>query len=163
MPSLIREYQPAYILSVLRIRCYIEAERPRPGADVVDQRLAQQELLRSGTTRFELVMTEAALRWNVGGREIMDAQLAHIRDVAGRDGIDLGIIPTGTPVNFFAGHAFHIYDDSAVMVGTLTDRRTYSDPESVTAYLSAFARLKQVAVFGGRCLDLIADIRSTLQ
>lgn len=81
---------------------------------MVSARLARQQVLDTNRT-FELVMTEGALRWHVGGPLIMVKQVEHLSRVSERPNVHVGIIPWTRPVIPPALHGFHLYDQRAVI------------------------------------------------
>lgn len=152
------EYQPAYMLNSLRTRRYIEAERPAPDSKSVEARLLSQRALLEGVMDYDLVLAEAVLHWNVGGREVMIPQIEHLIAVRSLPNVRLGIIPLRTRLDFFAGHAFHIYDGKSVVVGTLTERRTFHDEVNVSRYRAKFGQVSLAASYGERCRSILDDV-----
>ena len=156
----ILEFQPAYILSLLRSRDYARAEtRVSAGAGTgaaVQRRLDRQHILGQDNRDFTFVMTEAALRWHVGSPTVMAQQMQHLLAVHQRPNVSIGIIPWRQPVNVLAGHAFHIYDRRLVLVGTAHTVVRANAPGDVDRYLDLFHRLRRLAV---RNADADAEIR----
>lgn len=162
----IREYQPAYILSLLRTRAYAGHDAP-PGdvtaASDLERRMRRQQVLDDPRVEFDLILGEAALYWAVGGSSTMVEQLDHLVDVdAARPNVTLRIVPLGAPVDFFIGHAFHLYD-SEVVVGTRSHVYRSSDPVTVKDYARLFARLVDVSVSGAEANAIIRRSRTRFQ
>jgi hypothetical protein len=59
--------------------------------------LARQQLLDTDRT-FELLMTEGALRWHVGGPLIMAEQIEHLAPADEKPNVRVEIIPWTRPV-----------------------------------------------------------------
>jgi Domain of unknown function (DUF5753) len=57
--------------------------------------LFRQEILHHPGRSFEFLLTEAALRYRRGSREVLTAQLDHLADVVTLETITFGIIPSG--------------------------------------------------------------------
>ncbi|MEU5692433.1 helix-turn-helix transcriptional regulator [Actinosynnema sp. NPDC020468] len=108
--------------------------------------------------RFVFLLTEGALRWRVGGAEVMCEQLAHLRDVARRPNVELGVIPWAADARFPAPHGFQVYDERVVVLSVLTGSATITDPRDVREYLGLFARLERLAVRGEAAEDLLEAI-----
>jgi len=148
----IQEFQPAYVLSALRTPAYAEAEAHASGrrltAEDLGHRRARQGLLDDPGRRFSFLMTEAALRWHVGSAEMMREQIGHLLAVNRRPNVEVMIIPWRRPVRVMAGHAFHIYDRAAVVVGTAHTVLRTTAAEDVRTYLALFHRLQEHAAHG---------------
>jgi hypothetical protein len=114
----------------------------------VRARLDRQTVLDSGR-EFLLIMSEGALRWNVGGAEVMLDQLTLLSELRHRDNVHLGVIPWTTRTGMPGAHAFHLYDTRAVIVGTLNATAIMTTSRDVAEYESWFHRFEAIASFGG--------------
>lgn len=99
----IRSFQPTIVFGLLQTRDYITAlfgdSLPADERDqTVEARLERQRILDSNR-EFHFVLTEGALRWNMGGAATMLAQLDHLVEVSRRGRVRLGVIPWTTPVS----------------------------------------------------------------
>ncbi len=81
-----------------------------PGTAVAE-RLRRQETLYRGDTRFEFLLTEAALRWPAGDTTVMAAQYDRILSVATLQHVRLGVIPLGEPVAAIPWCDINLYDE----------------------------------------------------
>ncbi|MGW0034190.1 helix-turn-helix domain-containing protein [Streptomyces sp. NPDC003314] len=85
---------------------------PLPRLEVelrVAHRLTRQELVTgSGTTPYVGLIHEAALRMQLGGRKVAQAQLTHLVESSERDNVALLVIP-------FAAGGFPLMGDSSVL------------------------------------------------
>lgn len=145
----ILEFQPVYLLSLLRTRRYAALDRRGPESDgQLDARMARQKILDRPNSEFEFIMTEAALYWAVGRPEVMVEQIEHLLNIAAtNERVTLGFIPTGRFVDFFIGHAFHIYDNKEVIVGTRSSTERFIDVQTVADFVDLFGLLRKAAVF----------------
>jgi transcriptional regulator with XRE-family HTH domain len=99
--SAIRNFEPLVIPGLLQTEEYARAVIGKgiPGRELdvdarVAARIARQGVLRDDNPlRLFLLLGEAALRRPVGGAEVMRAQLTRLRQLAGRDGIRLQVVP----------------------------------------------------------------------
>jgi hypothetical protein len=60
-------------------------------------RLERQRVLTHGDRHFHMLLGEQALRTNVGGAEVMAAQLEHLLAVLKLPRLRLGVIPIDAP------------------------------------------------------------------
>ncbi|OLT29180.1 DNA-binding protein [Nocardiopsis sp. CNR-923] len=153
----VRSFDPALVLGVLQTREYTRCifDDPRDKVSVeeaeaaVDARQERHRALSEGRTRYELIMPEGALRWQVGSASIMAEQIEQIAAAASQGGTAVvGIIPWTTPVHVFPGHAFDLYDEDAVVVATETATATLTGAADIATYLELFEELKKLACFG---------------
>lgn len=138
----IRSFQPTIVIGLLQTPAYMRAllSGVHHGDDLeamVAARQARQQILDTDRV-FHLVLTEGALRWHVGSPDTMARQVEHLVAVAGRPNVRLGIIPWTRPVIHPVLHAFQIYDQRAVMVGTETAVAVITDARDVTDYETRF-------------------------
>lgn len=159
----ILEFQPAYILSLLRSRDYALAETRLSAGGVtsaaVQRRLDRQHILDEEDREFNFLMSEAALRWHVGSAAVMAQQMQHLLDAHQRPNVSIGIIPWRRQVNVLAGHAFHIYDRRLVLVGTAHTVLQADSPGVVARYLDLFHHLRRHALLNA---DADAEIRRVM-
>jgi transcriptional regulator with XRE-family HTH domain len=164
---LFRDFQPAYVLGLVQTPAYMRRVLAALPADdreqAVDARLARQRVLNDSDKQFHLVMTEGALRWRAGSRDVMVEQLDHILAVAHLSNVALGVIPWRAEVPVFPGHAFHAYDDRLVIVGTLSATATIRDPRDVALYAEMFGQLAALASYGVDAETEIRRIRKDYQ
>jgi transcriptional regulator with XRE-family HTH domain len=96
------------------------------------------------------VLAESALRWHVGGAEVMDEQLHHLADVAGRPGITLQVLRpsvgahTGVEGTFTILSAPPELEDypGCVYVETLVKSYYYEELEQIRKYRNALTELR---------------------
>ena len=138
----IRSFAPTIVIGLLQTADYMHAllSGLHQGEDLdamVDARLARQQILDTDQT-LHLVLTESALRWHVGSPDVMARQAEHLVRVTERSQVQLGIIPWTRPVTHPVLHAFQIYDQRAVMVGTETAVAVITDALDVADYETRF-------------------------
>lgn len=122
-----------------------------PNENKVEERLAQGKLLDDDAHSFALVMTEGALRVNLGGPAVMAEQLDHLArwaraETAGR--VEIGIIPWTTSVERLELTGFDMYDQAKVVIGTGFGTAYLDKPRDVAGYVERFARVRALAGFG---------------
>lgn len=158
--SRIREFQPAYVLRYLRSPRYLNAVYPTEPPDAIAARAAHsREALARRDCSFEFVMTEAAVRTTLASAEVHLEQIDYLLHLADRPALRLGIIPWRQRMTEVVGHAFHLYDDRAVMIGHATGRIVITDVEQVRRYETIFHALSGDAVYGPDAAAELARVR----
>lgn len=167
----VQTFHPAMVPGLLQTRAYAAAVIAGAGLDEaaarewVAARLARQAILGDGTRKVTQVVTEGALRWQLGGPAVMAEQVEHLARVA-RLGppVRVGIIPWHRPVEVVVMHGFDLYDARAVIVGTETGTAYLTRPADVAAFSALFAVVVGVAVFGeaavGELQRIAAEFRA---
>jgi hypothetical protein len=168
---LVRSYQPGAVLGVLQTRAYIEAVFSWRGqrtsdeiADLVDNRLRRNTLMFDDPTRqWRLVQTVGALDWNVGGTDVMVEQIERMISASYLPNVRLGVVPRKAPVGFFAQHGFHLYDESAVVLGTVNATALSDNHADLEEYSSLFDQLESVAVYDDDLRTLLRVVAQEYQ
>lgn len=149
----IRSFNPSFMIGLLQTRPYIRAMFDDVADDdeeleqTVEARVERQELLQTGR-EFTLLMTEGALRFNLGSDSVMREQLEHVEEATHLTNVHVGIISQTTPATIPPLHGFHIYDSRAVILGTLTATAVITDSRDVRDYEKHFTELEELASFG---------------
>ena len=168
----LRDFQSMVLPGLVQTEDYTRAIlRAAPGAECRAGDIEQQVALRmerqavlDGAARPELrlVLSEGALRVQVGGPDVMRAQLRKLAEVAGHGQVTLQVLPAGAAAHVQAVSPFTILDfaDPAdppvVYTEHLTGSLVLDDPGEVRAYTAVFERLRTEALDPGPSLDLIA-------
>ncbi len=166
----IRSFQPTIVIGLLQTADYMRAllsglHQGEDLAAMVAARLARQPILDTDRT-FHLVLTESALRWHVGSPDIMARQAEHLVGVTERRHVRLGIVPWTRPVTHPVLHAFQIYDQRAVMVGTETAVAVITSARDIADYETRFEIYAGLADYDDdarRVLRRVADEYRALQ
>ncbi len=168
----LRDFQSMVLPGLVQTEDYTRAIlRAAPGAegrasDIEPQvalRMERQTVLDGAAPpELRLVLSEGALRVQVGGPEVMRAQLRKLAEVARRSQVTLQVLPAGAAAHVQAVGPFTILDfaDPAdppvVYTEHLTGSLVLDDPGEVRAYTAVFERLRAEALDPGPSLDLIA-------
>lgn len=124
--------------------------------DAVRARMTRNRILHSRDHRFAVLVEESVLRYQLGGAEVMVAQLGHLLGAAALPSISLGIIPfSASERRMWTLEAFTIFDDARVHVELLSAQVTVTSPSEITLYARAFERLAELAVYGTQAGALI--------
>lgn len=177
----VRSYDGGLVHGLLQTeeyaRAITQAGSPNVRLAEVDRRvqvrmLRQRRLTGPDPLHLVAVMSEAALRQQVGGAGVLAAQLEHLLDLAGRltDNLDLRVVPyTATGHHAMGGSTFHIINFPAGDVPVLTYQETVtsteliSDPIRTREYDLAHGEATKLALDRNASLELIARVRDTLE
>ena len=133
-------------------------------AAAVTARLARQQALHDPERRFEFLMTEAALRFRPGPREVLTAQLDHLAAVVTLEQITFGVIPADAEMHAITRCGFVLYEDRIDDASALCRRR--DAPRIAVRQRTGRLRdlpervcpFRQSAVYGAEALDLVRRI-----
>ena len=131
--------------------------------EAVRARMNRNRILNSAGRRFTMLLEESVLRYRMGDKEVMTAQLGHLLSVTALPSVRLGIIPfTAEPRPMWTLEAFTIFDDARVHVELLAAQVTVTMPGEIVVYLRAFDQLAGLAVYGTEARDLITNAITSL-
>lgn len=123
-------------------------------------RLANQRVLRGGPVRrFVFLLEEQALRTRFDGPEVMVEQLDHLLSVLTLPRVSLGIIPAMAERPYVSQVPFWIWDDTKVIIETISAELEIARRDEVALYAAAFDLLRQSAVYGSQARALITFVR----
>jgi hypothetical protein len=152
--TMIREFQPAYILARLRTaeyQAHLYETGPRANSSPV----------RLTGRRNKMMMTESALRWRCAPPSVLYAQMRHMLAAMDEFETELSIIPMDAPVSASIGHAFHIYEQYAVVVGILGAKFISRTPATIEAYSNSFDALHSCALVDAQARAAISRIANS--
>jgi transcriptional regulator with XRE-family HTH domain len=160
----VRSYQPALVIGVLQTVEYSSVVLGQPAdSDVVrDRQQRYLNLLNDPDREHQFIQTEGALRLRVGSADVVARQAQHLDSISRHANVRLGVIPESRCVDFTAGTAFHIYDDTAVVVGLEVAAATLTDAADVRHFRQLFDRLASVAVWDDEARAVIARVRASV-
>jgi transcriptional regulator with XRE-family HTH domain len=153
---------PAYAAALLAA---ISAFRgvPDDSAKAADARLERSRVLYEQDRRFEVVLEEAVLRYQVGDAEVMAGQLGHLLSVTSMPWVSVGVIPFAVRERpMWTVEGFLMFDDARVDAELLSARVTVAQPREVAIYDRAFAALSAMAVHGQEARALITTAITAL-
>ncbi len=120
----------------------------------VEVRMERQQILYRGDHRLQLLLAEQCLYTSVADRAAMAAQLDRLLAVQGLARVSLGIIPRGAGFDVMV-NSFIIFDDTKVMVETVSAELTITQSREIGLYVKAFQALAARAVYGAEARSLI--------
>ncbi len=146
----VRSYNPVMVIGSLQTPAYTATVFGTSEDDhLVQDRIArQQEMLGDPRRRWVFVQTEGSLRWQARSARVMVEQIEHLIELSRAPNVDLGLIEWRTPVEVFQNTAFHLYDETAVIVGTRDGTAIITDRVRLADYRGVFDELAALAAFG---------------
>jgi len=158
--SEIRWYQPEVVPGILQTESYIRAmnatAHPRITDEAVDRqvqvRLERQAVLDQPGTTLSFILSESALRRNIGDASIMQAQLTHLAEVAERSNVEMTVLPFAAQtfgaawIGFIILRFDHDATSDVIYVETYTDGDYLDSHDEVQAYTSLWNRLQAAAM-----------------
>lgn len=158
-----RSFDLGAVIGLLQTPDYMQqvfVRRLSPGdqAKAIDARRNRQQILNDPGKRFELVMTEGALRWRVSSGARMAAQIEHIAEVSRLPNVSVGVIPWMRQAHVLPGHEIHLYDEWLAIVAIETATATIEDPRDIAIYVELFTELASLADFGEAAAPLLRQI-----
>ena len=146
----------AYIRALLRA---IRDRRPNLVDDIeeaVEVRVAKQHVTCEGDHRFIVVLEENVLRHQIGGADVLQEQLQHLRSTMSLPSVRLGIIPFAADRSLLRPvEMFFLFDDKQVDVELVSGWLRVTQPSEVGMYSEAFTRLAEMAVYGNAARALV--------
>lgn len=165
-------YQPAIIPGLVQVVDYARAifelfgVDPTEAAAAAEARKDRQNVLDDARKSIDLFITEAALRLQIGGADVMRAQYARLLEVGEKPNVNLGIIPAAAAPLALPLHAFVVRDipprGRVITVETLTAELNITTPEDVRRFTDDLERHRATAVLGGEAAALIHAADETL-
>lgn len=177
----IRAYNAGLISGLLQTQAYALAVMHGGGPSIrlaeanrrVEVRMKRQQLLSGDDPlRFTALITESALRQQVGGREVMTDQLRHLCDRIEQlpDTLDVRVIPFSADYyNALGGSSFYIFGfadtrlPEVVWQETITSTDLIDQPMRMREYNLAHDQAMGYALGRTESLGLIEQIRRELE
>jgi transcriptional regulator with XRE-family HTH domain len=173
----LRDFQPLVLPGLLQTEDYARAVlRAAPDAgssEAIDRQVAlrmgrQAILTQSAPPDLWAVLSESALRVEVGGTAVLRAQLRRLADVARRPNVALQVLPSRaaahvTPVGPFTILDFaEAFDPTVVYLEHLTGSLFLESGDEIWRYSVIFGHLRAEALGTAESADLIARLAADL-
>ena len=136
-----RHFLPTLITGLLQIPEYMRAAMDTPvepaagdTATAIALKLERQAVLHDKSKRFEFLLTESALRWQLCESSVMAVQLDRLVSLSWLPNIRIGVLPLSARVSDGPYHTFVIYDDHLVTIELFTGQLVLRDPKDVDHY-----------------------------
>lgn len=147
-------YESEYMTGLFQTADYLRAnqaqerlllEQPEWGQNVLDRRLARWERMKQKDTppQVRVILNEPVLMRKIGGSEVMDAQIAYLREVNQLPFVDISVLPlaVGTHPSMPGAYMVLNFDNTEPDVVFLESRdggRYVSSPMVVALYRGDF-------------------------
>jgi transcriptional regulator with XRE-family HTH domain len=163
---LFRIYEPSVVPGLLQTRDYAVSvlstsisffRVPDDAEEGADARIERQRVLTHGDRWFHMLIGEQALHVNVGGADVMAAQLRHLLGLLRLPRLRVGIIPIDVPYRVPLNNGFWLLDDELVQFDTYTAELSLIRPDEIALYGRAFERLAALAVYGAEAERIIGQ------
>jgi transcriptional regulator with XRE-family HTH domain len=156
----VRSYNPVMVIGSLQTPAYAATVFGTSEDDPIvrDRTGRQEKMITDSRRRWVFVQTEGSLRWHARSAAVMAEQMEHLIELSHAPNVDLAVIAWQTPVEVFQNTAFHLYDDTAAVVGTRDGTAIITDHVRVADYRSVFDELAALAPFGDASRDVLRRI-----
>ena len=169
----ISNYESLFIPGLLQTEDYaralLQGTLPYASSDEVETRvaarMARQALLdRDDPPRLWAIMDEAAVRRQVGGRQVMRAQFGRLRDAAGRPNVTIQVVPFDAGSHPGMDGAFVVLefpdpdDQRIVHIDSAAGGLFLEEEVEIRRYMIMFEQLRAAALRPEATVSLLADI-----
>lgn len=141
----IRYFLPTLITGLLQTPEYMQAAMNTPIApatanteSAISLKLRRQAVLHDQGKRFDFLLTESALRWQLSTASIMAVQIDRLISLSRLPNIQIGVIPLSALIPDGAYHTFVVYGTRLVTIELFTGQLVLRDPKDTSHYLSLF-------------------------
>lgn len=167
----IKAYEALAVPGLLQTPEYAYALIAESGAPNIDERVAERIARQSILTAeippiLWVLLTESVLDWPVGGREVMDKQLAYLLEVSERPNIGIRVVPRSAGAHSGMNGSFK------VMTGLVGDVAYTESPgggrlvpaaSEVQSYVLRYDRIGQKALPENQSRELIRQIMEAMK
>jgi len=102
-------------------------------------RMEKQKIVH-GSHTFAILLEESALRYRIGGAEVLSGQLRHLLDAMSLPAVSIGIIPeTADRSALWPVEGFFLYDDDTVNVELVSAHLTVVQRHELSLYTRTFS------------------------
>jgi transcriptional regulator with XRE-family HTH domain len=171
----VRTFQPTIVPGLLQTEDYaarvfatFQVPYSQPDAEAaVAARIDRQRILHTGR-RFDFVVTEAALRWRPGSREMLATQLERLIALSTLGKINIGVITFEKKALVPIPHGFVIYEAeedpaTSVTIETIHAYTEVTEPAAVALYTGEWRCLHEMAIFGDEFRTFVTGLIGELQ
>lgn len=167
-------YQGSLIAGLLQTPDYAHAVISAPPTDLdqagvdtmVTARMNRQEILdRPQPPQFRVVLSEAALRLQVGGADVMRRQLEHLAKMTEHPSVEIRVVPdrAGAHAGLTGSFVLFSFPHSSIADVVCLEHRTgtlyLESPDETETYRLAFGSFQATALSLKDSKDLIANVR----
>jgi transcriptional regulator with XRE-family HTH domain len=160
----IRSFAPTVVPGLLQTETYARALATAGGLSRAEldlwaaARMARQKLLYSSVHKLTVLTTAGALAWRAGTPQDMADQIERIYEATRLPNVTVGVIPWGTEARAFPLHGWDLYDQRAVIVGTMNATAVLTEPRDVQIYADLSDELEAMAVYDQEARNVLHRI-----
>jgi len=165
-----RHFLPTLITGLLQTPEYMRAAMDTPvepaagdTSTAIALKLERQAVLHDKAKRFEFLLTESAVRWQLCEPSMMALQLDRLVSPSWLPNIRIGVLPLSTQVSNGAFHTFVTYDDHLVTIELFTGQLVLRDPKDIDHYHALFSFFSNHAMWADAARDFIIAIADTFR
>ncbi|NYI05698.1 transcriptional regulator with XRE-family HTH domain [Allostreptomyces psammosilenae] len=149
-----RHFLPTLVTGLLQLPQYMQAAMNTPiepasgdASRAIALKLERQSVLHDKSKKFDFLLTESAIRWQLCEPSVMALQIDHLASISKMPTVRLGVIPLSTRLPEGAYHTFVTYDQSLVTIELFTGQLVLRDPKDVEHYHALFDFFATKAAF----------------
>ncbi|MFJ6695760.1 helix-turn-helix domain-containing protein [Streptomyces sp. NPDC091272] len=167
-----RIYSPWLIPGPVQTASYISALltslRDRRGLLIDDVPTAVQvrvdkQKIVYGNHTFAILLEESALRYRIGGTDVMAGQLGYLLSAMALPAVSIGIIPQNADRStLWPVEGFFLYDDETVNAELVSAHLTVIQRHELAMYAQTFSELAELAVYGSAAREIITSAIESL-
>ncbi|MGQ0718250.1 MAG: helix-turn-helix domain-containing protein [Pseudonocardiales bacterium] len=173
--TVIREYQPSMLPSIVQTVAYAREMLTTPGGPVlvgatpdaiealIAERVKRQALLYESRRQVRVVLGQAALTVHFGSVDTLIGQLDRLVVLAGLASLDLRVLPAAAPSPILPLGGFSIHDNETLWLETLTREIRTTDPEEIRVHTAAFELAREAAAADADAVALIQRVAAELR
>jgi transcriptional regulator with XRE-family HTH domain len=170
--SSIRVFQPVMVPGLLQTAEYARRVmlqgNPSGQSDIaeaVNKRIERASVLYDETKEFEFLVTEGALRWRPGPKELMQVQYDRVMQLATLSNVRLGIIPQDIQAPDAFLHPFVVFEseEPVVSVETYTIKLMVREPNDIEIFMTVLERFRPVCLWDQEAVSFISRLARELR
>lgn len=161
----IRHFLPAMITGLLQVPDYLTASTSAPvepascdSPRAKAVRLERQAVLHEESKRFEFLLTEQALRWQLCKPSVMATQMDRLVSVSRLPAVRIGVLPLSVQISDGPMNTFVTYDDRLVTLELFSGSVVLRDPKDVEYYRELFDYFAEHALWGDDARGFLAGV-----
>jgi hypothetical protein len=124
--------------------------------------MERQRILYEPGKRLHFVLSAEAIQHSFAPADVMRGQLDRLVSASTLKTVELGIIPMGREWPIPPSHGFWIFDDSTVLVETISAELTVTELEEVQLYVTAFELFAGISVSGDPARRFLLDLQAKI-
>lgn len=121
-------------------------------------KLERQAVLHDESKRFEFLLTEQALRWQLCAPSVMAMQMDRLVSVSRLSAVRIGVLPLSVQISDGPMNTFVTYDDRLVTLELFSGSVVLRDPKDVEYYRELFDYFAEHALWDDDARGFLAGV-----